>query len=136
MIGPPWNLLIALGGLALLLLTSGRLVWAVLESVKSQNPQQAREEGEGQADPLTRSTGVVIGKCENILIFLFVLFDQYTALALVFTAKTIVRREDIQRDTLFFLAGTLVNVTYSLLLAILTRLGLAKGDLSLLFPGS
>lgn len=66
-------------------------------------------------------TGRIIGKCENILIFIFIIFDQYTALALIFTAKTIVRAESIRADPLYYLAGTMVNVTYSIIITLLVK---------------
>ena len=47
-------------------------------------------------------TGFIIGKCENILILTFMFLDAYTALALIFAAKTIVRREDMSKNSLFF----------------------------------
>jgi hypothetical protein len=66
-------------------------------------------------------TGFIIGKCENVLILTFVLLGEYTALALVFTAKTIVRKEDISNNSLFFLAGTMINVTYSIIIGLVVK---------------
>lgn len=54
-------------------------------------------------------------KCENILILTFMLLNAYIALAIIFAAKTIIRKEDIEKNSLYFLAGTMVNVTYSIL---------------------
>jgi tetrahydromethanopterin S-methyltransferase subunit B len=36
----------------------------------------------------------------------------------VFAAKSIVRREDMKNDSLFYLAGTLVNFTYSIVVGL------------------
>lgn len=47
---------------------------------------------------------------------------QYTALALVFAAKTIARREDMSKNSLFFLAGTMINVTYSIMIGLVVML--------------
>ncbi len=58
----------------------------------------------------TGDTDFVVGKCENILILTFMLLGAYTALALVFAAKAIVRREDMRTNSLYFLAGTMVQV--------------------------
>jgi hypothetical protein len=66
-------------------------------------------------------TGTIIGKCENILVFVFIIFDQYTALALIFTAKTVVRIEAIRADPLYYLAGTMLNVTYSIIIALMVK---------------
>jgi hypothetical protein len=54
-------------------------------------------------------TSVIIGKCENILTVTLVLLGQETGLALIFTAKSFVRKEEIERNPGFFLGGTLVN---------------------------
>jgi len=59
-----------------------------------------------------RDVGVLIGKCENVLTLTFVLAGAFTALAVVFAAKGIVRKDDIEKNSLFYLAGTLVNLTY------------------------
>jgi tetrahydromethanopterin S-methyltransferase subunit B len=48
--------------------------------------------------------------------------EQYTALALVFASKTIARREDMSKNSLFFLAGTMVNVTYSIMIGLVVML--------------
>lgn len=66
-------------------------------------------------------TGTIIGKCENILVFVFIIFDQYTALALIFTAKTVVRAESIRADPLYYLAGTMLNVTYSIIITLVVK---------------
>jgi hypothetical protein len=39
------------------------------------------------------------------------LLNIYIALAIIFAAKTIIREEDIKKNSLFFLTGTMVNVT-------------------------
>ncbi len=69
-----------------------------------------------------RDTGFIVGKCENLLIVTFILLDAYTALALIFAAKTIVRREDMSRSSLFFLAGTMINFTYSLIMGVIIKI--------------
>ncbi len=69
-----------------------------------------------------RDTGFVVGKCENLLIMTFMFLEAYTALALVFAAKTMVRREDMSKNSLFFLAGTMINVTYSIMAGMVVKL--------------
>lgn len=65
-----------------------------------------------------RDTGLVVGKCENILIVVLVLLDAYTALSIIFAGKAWIRRREMRRGSLYFLAGTMVNVTYSVLFAL------------------
>ncbi|MBN1455505.1 MAG: hypothetical protein JW945_04570 [Methanomicrobia archaeon] len=108
-----------------LLLTSGRVVWLVLsliarvESRATGSDSASVAAGKFGVSQKALDTGAVVGKCENFLILTFMLLDAYTALALIFAAKTVVRREDISTNTLFYLAGTMVNVTYSILIGAL-----------------
>ncbi len=46
----------------------------------------------------------------------------YTALALIFAAKTVVRKEDLNKNSLFFLAGTMINVTYSIMIGLIIKI--------------
>jgi hypothetical protein len=74
-------------------------------------------------DPRIKDTGFIVGKCENLLIPILILLDAYTALAIIFTAKTIVRAEDMKKEnTLYFLAGTMINFTYSVCVGIFMKL--------------
>ena len=50
------------------------------------------------------------------------ILEAYTAVSVIFAAKTIVRREDMAKNSLFFLAGTLINVTYSVLIGLLIKI--------------
>ncbi len=67
------------------------------------------------------NTSLLIGKCENILTVTLVLLGQETGLALIFTAKSFVRKEEIERDPGFFLGGTLVNLVWGIVVAGLAR---------------
>ncbi len=69
--------------------------------------------------------GAIIGKCENIIIITFVLAGAYTGLALIFTAKSIVRSDDIKRDPRYFLGGTLVNFVFSVLMGFAVLIGVS-----------
>ncbi len=102
---------VAVLGSMFLMLTSGRVVNGVLRGI-------AKEDVEGKLSKRVRDTGTVVGKCENILIVAFVIAGAYTALSVIFAAKAFVRREDMSTNSLYFLAGTMVNVTYSLLVAL------------------
>jgi hypothetical protein len=89
-------------------------------STKSKNEVQ---EDVLPADSKIRDTGVIVGKCENLLIPTLILLDAYTALAIIFTAKTIVRAEDMKSEnTLYFLAGTMINFTYSVSIGIIMKM--------------
>lgn len=85
-------------------------------------------DGNGQVDDTDSEAiriGRIIGKCENVLILLLILFDQGTGLALIFAAKSLVRKDAISKNAEFYLAGTMVNFTASLVLAYALRVTLS-----------
>ena len=105
----PLAAVVVVGLGAALLATSGLVVRTVINAVEDRSEPSQRE----------RDVGAIVGKTENVLVYAFVLVDAFTALAIIFAAKSIVRREDMKNDSLFYLAGTLVNFTYSLLVGLL-----------------
>lgn len=124
-----WFLLLAVTGALLLLFTSGTVVRKVMNIIYKKNLADLASGAATEPDPIEEklareriSTGLIIGKCENLIIYLMVLTGSYTALAIIFTAKTIIRKEDIAKNSMFFLAGTMINVTYSLLISLLVKL--------------
>jgi hypothetical protein len=96
-------------GYLFLLLTSGVVVRTVLGTVDQEGDQPSKHE---------RDVGLVVGKAENVLTLTFILVGAYTALAVVFAAKNIIRKDDIEKNSLFYLAGTLVNFTYSVVVGV------------------
>ena len=66
-----------------------------------------------------RDVGAIVGKAENVLTLTLILVGAYTALAVVFAAKNVVRKDDIEKNSLYYLAGTLVNFTYSVTVGVL-----------------
>ena len=69
--------------------------------------------------------GSIIGKCENFIALTLIITNNITGLALLFTAKSIVRSEDMKRDPRYYLAGTMVNFSYSVLMGFLIRVTLS-----------
>jgi hypothetical protein len=64
-------------------------------------------------------TGRAIGKVENVLVFTLTLVGAYTALGLIFTAKSIVRWQDTSSEnTTYYLTGSITNFTYSFVYAV------------------
>ena len=129
-----WFLLFAVAGALLLLFSSGTVVRRVMNIIYKKNLSDLASANSGtdnvsvpnaDEEKIAKdriSTGLIIGKCENLIIYLMVLTGSYTALAIIFTAKTIIRKEDIAKNSMFFLAGTMINVTYSLLISMLVKL--------------
>jgi hypothetical protein len=114
------RLAVMLGGYALVLATSGLVVRAL---VGSEPGVSKATDGDGSNGSAVRrpGAGTIIGKCENFLILTFVLADALTGLALIFAAKSIVRSEAIKKEPRYYLAGTLVNFSFSIMIAYLTR---------------
>lgn len=66
-----------------------------------------------------KSTGAIIGFLERLLIVIFISLNQYSAVGLILTAKSIARYERISKDQEFaeyYLIGTLTSVLLSILL--------------------
>ena len=110
--------IIALGYVAVFA-TSGAVVGFFIKmTAPPATTSEAREAKPGKPSLL----GAVIGKCENFLTVTFILADAITALALIFTAKSIVRGEDMRKNPQYYLVGTVVNFSYSVLLGFLVRI--------------
>jgi hypothetical protein len=116
-----------------LTLTSGYLISFILKKISNKELEVIAEEGSTEAEKKRKTVfnvGNIIGKCENVLVLSFMLLDAYTAMALVVTAKTIVRKEEIEKNSLYFLAGTLINISYSVLIGFITKLVLKEIETS------
>lgn len=97
-----------------------RLLFAMMMILKPAN-RIVRELNLRERSLSDRPAGKSIGILERILIFIFVILQQYAAIALVFTAKSITRYDKIAKDPQFaeyYLTGTLL----SLLIAVLSGL--------------
>lgn len=102
-----------LAGLGVLLGTSTAAVSFGIERFTGD----ALREGDIDED-----TGWLIGKLENVIVLILVLVGAWIALSIVFAAKSIVRREDISSgNTTYYLAGTLLNFTYTIVVGLATR---------------
>ena len=111
-------------GYLLLTFTSGKIVSYFLKQVAHKTLSEAAggDEPEEKLKKDRLAAGKIIGKCENIIILSFILMEAYTALALVVTAKTLIRKDEIERNEMYFLVGTLTNVSYSVLIGFIMRL--------------
>lgn len=81
-------------------------------------------------DPLEEDvdTGRAVGKIENVLVLTLTLLGAFTALAIVFTAKSIVRWQDLSSgNTTYYLTGSIANVTYSFVYGLVIAVTLDAG---------
>ena len=69
-----------------------------------------------------KGAGALIGFLERALVLTFVLLNQYTAIGLVLTAKSIARFEELKKRHFaeYYLIGTLASVLFAVLVGILT----------------
>jgi len=109
-----WDPIIVLIVYAATLLSSGRVVKKMASIVSAQKY--------GKIEKETLDTGMIIGKCENIIIITLVMAGDYTALALVFTAKSMVRSKSMTDKPEYYLVGSLVNFTFSILMGFLIKI--------------
>jgi hypothetical protein len=116
-----------------LIATSGYLISYILKKITNKELEVLAAEGSTESEKKKNTVfnvGNIIGKCENVLVLSFMLLDAYTAMALVVTAKTIVRKEEIEKNSIYFLAGTLINISYSVLIGFITKLILKELEAS------
>ncbi len=122
-----WDYVVIVCGFLWLTFSSGKIVSYLLKQVAHKTLSEAA--GEDQPEEKLKkarlAAGTIIGKCENIIILCFILMEAYTALALVVTAKTLIRKDEIERNEMYFLVGTLTNVSYSVLIGFIMRLVIA-----------
>ncbi|HPJ30225.1 MAG TPA: hypothetical protein PLZ42_02410 [Methanothrix sp.] len=109
------DIAIVSAGYLLLMATSGKLIYSILGYISNGTIHQ-------KIGKEARDTGFVIGKCENLLILTFMLVDAYIALSLIFAGKAVVREEDINKNSLYYLTGTIINVTYSIMVGFIIKI--------------
>ena len=76
-----------------------------------------------------RGAGMVIGIVERIMVLTFVLVNQYTAITVIFAAKSIARFNELKDRKMaeYYLIGTLASITFALLVGIVVRAILMGG---------
>ena len=107
--------------LQIVILSSGYLLMAIIGiAVKIMlKPYSAQMDDSG-----IKGAGFTIGIFERILIFTFVLTNQYSAISIIFAAKSIARfRELDKRDFAeYYLLGTFTSITFALIVGIFFKL--------------
>jgi len=114
---------IIVSGYLITMATSGAIVDFLVGIPKpeSSNPEKANSK-------TVFDIGTIIGRCENFLTITFILSDAFTGLALIFTAKSIARSENIKKNPRYYLGGTLVNFSYSVFMGFFIRFVLSAID--------
>lgn len=116
------TVIVILVGYVVLLGTSGYFTHYVLRQAGMDIESTERETLD-----VDRDTGTVIGKIENVLILTLMLLEAYTALGVIFAAKSLVRKSDMDTgDTSYYLTGTLANFTYSVVIGVVLQVVLVR----------
>ncbi len=70
-----------------------------------------------------KGAGTVIGIIERVMVLTFVLVNQYTAITIIFAAKSIARFNELKEREMaeYYLIGTLLSITFALLVGIVVR---------------
>lgn len=70
-----------------------------------------------------KSAGMAIGIIERILVLTFVMLNQYTAITIIFAAKSIARFNELKDRKMseYYLIGTLLSITVALITGIIIR---------------
>jgi predicted permease len=70
-----------------------------------------------------QGAGALIGFLERGLVLTFVLLNQYTAIGLILTAKSIARYKELdnRRFAEYFLIGTLSSVLFAILIGVIAK---------------
>lgn len=142
MASPPWiwDFVIIVIGIAVILLVSNytvKLVELYIDTpfLRRKKKEEASKEEEKEVEKPKETIaakrrrnkiGFIIGRCENILILTFIILSEFTALMIIIGVKGLVRGKDIEDRPGYYLVGTLVNVTISILLSILVKFLLVK----------
>ena len=76
-----------------------------------------------------KGAGVVIGVIERIIVLTLVLVDQYTAITVIFAAKSIARFNELKDRKMaeYYLIGTLLSIAFAMIVGIITRLVIVVG---------
>lgn len=84
--------------------------------------------------PSTDNVGLLIGYLERLLIIIFILFKEYTAIGLIIASKSILRINDMKQDQVsnlsdkvdkrseYILLGTMLSLTIGILIGILASI--------------
>lgn len=76
-----------------------------------------------------KSAGMVIGIIERIIVLTFVLLNQYTAITIIFAAKSIARFNELKDRKMaeYYLIGTLLSIAFAMTVGIATQLVIGSG---------
>jgi hypothetical protein len=77
-----------------------------------------------------KGAGLTIGIVERVIVLTLVLVNQYTAITIIFAAKSIARFNELtdRKMAEYYLIGTLVSIAFALITGIITRV-IIGGDM-------
>jgi len=115
---PAKPILIILGLLFILrpvgiLIAKGEL-WDFSEKYKGKTEGTFEQNG-GKNDKKKQNSGKMIGYLERVIVFFFLLYNQYSSIAFVLTAKSVARFKEIEQNEMKaedYLIGTLMSMAF------------------------
>lgn len=118
--------LLGISVLQIVIVVAGYLVTILLSGFLVRffvgRPPVEKQESSGRESKSGIDVGTLIGKCENIITITFILAGEITGLSLVFAAKSLIRADSIKRDPRYYLGGTLINFSFSVIMGYLIRI--------------
>ena len=78
---------------------------------------------ETEEDSGLKGAGMTIGIVERVIVLTLVLVNQYTAITIIFAAKSIARFNELtdRKMAEYYLIGTLLSIALAMVIGILTR---------------
>lgn len=103
-------------------IVSTLLIRLAIPKLKSNGTQKKILPESSSSRPFDlKSTGLWIGFCETLLVFILVCKEEFSALAIIIGAKEFVRKEKLQQNPSYYLLGTLVNLSVAVLFAVIAK---------------
>ncbi|MEA1993508.1 MAG: hypothetical protein U9N35_03820 [Euryarchaeota archaeon] len=76
-----------------------------------------------------KDAGLVIGMIERVLVLTFVLVGEYTAITIIFAAKSIARFNDLKNRKMseYYLIGTFLSIAFAMIVGIIAKFLIEEG---------
>ena len=97
-------------------------IWIANSNLRNYWPENAKIDLSSNS---TKNAGKTIGYLERLIVLIFLMYQQFGAIAFVLTAKSVARFKDIEKDQRlaeYYLIGTLMSVVSAIVIALLLGL--------------
>ena len=97
-------------------------IWIANSNLRNYWPENTKIDLSSNS---TKNAGKTIGYLERLIVLIFLMYQQFGAIAFVLTAKSVARFKDIEKDQRlaeYYLIGTLMSVVSAIVIALLLGL--------------